>query len=588
MPEVEIERCTLTVHQVGWSAGPAPAELLERVLPGLEQAITAALAQAGLEDASSGVVLGAVELRLGPDSTPEPDGLAALSRALRDRLLPDPGSVHAAGSSGPPGSPGPAESLGSSGSSDLVPDPTSSLASDRVTAQLLSGHSIEGVRGIAVIVARMLARWSRSGRLPVMAGAWPPSVAAAWLTVLESAAGPAPPEAVITAQAIAQIADAVLSPLREAAAPVRELVLLGAVLASAGDRPLDLATLTDVRRAAGRGARGAPAGGEPGGGRPDPARAKAFSGERTGDVTPADGVTRRDSPGPAPQAQGAGHLGAEPAVVRAPVVVPALPFVVLIQLHRIGYLDGLVAAAATLDPPEEGLDGAAALAAALGALCLPPPGPRGERTPGETAAVLAVLAGRPAHRLDAVTDRLHHEPDLLGPLSSALTGCYADGPAPGEPLVLSEEAGGWLLGERAGALPIAWTGKRAALDPVLRHLGQPETEAGDTFSAFAAEFTERRAFPLLPPNDLERHLAAAAGTGLGALATGLWPELTGDLPLQALARLGDLEAQAETSADGLTVRLPRGRRWLDLQRAGLLGAWPVPWAPGARWELGTW
>jgi hypothetical protein len=55
----------------------------------------------------------------------------------------------------------------------------------------------------------------------------------------------------------------------------------------------------------------------------------------------------------------------------------------------------------------------------------------------------------------------------------------------------------------------------------------------------------------------------------------------------ALERMRDLEAQV-TLRDRVTIGVPRGQRWLDLSRAGLLDAWPVPWACGGLWELVTW
>jgi hypothetical protein len=553
IPDVEIERCTLTVRHPGWSRGPDPRQVLDRVLPGLERAIVAALAGAGLEPGASGELAGRIALRITADGSPDPDGVAALARALRERLVP-------AGTPEPAGpSDGPAAGGGSSGATEAAA--WSGVSLPRPTLP-------EAHRAAAAALARTLGRWSRSER-PAALAAWPAPVAAAWVATLEAAAPHLRPGdcAAVQAPAVVRIAEVLLADAEGVPPAVRELILLGAVIAAGGDLPPDRVTLAAVRAAAvtGSGLDDADA----------PARDRPSAAQP--DVPQPATPDRTAVPGPV-----------------TPAVVPVLPFLVVVQLYRIGYLDGLVAAAAAADPPC-GTDLAAALAAALTATCLPPPG-GGTRTPAEAAAVLAV-AGLPVELLDTATSRLHRAipaqstvaDAVLAPLRFSLAGCYAGGPAPGEPLALTASPAGWVLGERVGAMPIAWAGSRTGLEPTLDQLGQPEIREDGTFAAFATEVAARRAFPTLPLGDLERHLAAAAGTGLGALALALWPERAraADAPLLALGRLGDLEARVEVGGDGLAVAIPRGQRWLDLSRAGLLDAWPIPWAPAGRWELVT-
>jgi hypothetical protein len=110
---------------------------------------------------------------------------------------------------------------------------------------------------------------------------------------------------------------------------------------------------------------------------------------------------------------------------------------------------------------------------------------------------------------------------------------------------------------------------------------------GDGFGPLARTLHERRSVPGAPA--LERHLGAAAGTALGLLARTLWgTDGAATSPVLALERLGDLEALVRCESDGLVVALPRGQRWLDLQRGGLLELFTIPWLGGGRLEIGTW
>ena len=55
-----------------------------------------------------------------------------------------------------------------------------------------------------------------------------------------------------------------------------------------------------------------------------------------------------------------------------------------------------------------------------------------------------------------------------------------------------------------------------------------------------------------------------------------------------LERLGDLEARVRISAEGVQAAVPRGQRWIDLDRGRMLERFEVPWFAGGRLEVGTW
>ncbi len=91
----------------------------------------------------------------------------------------------------------------------------------------------------------------------------------------------------------------------------------------------------------------------------------------------------------------------------------------------------------------------------------------------------------------------------------------------------------------------------------------------------------RRAVVNAGDDRLERGLTAAAGCGLATLAWTLWREREAVSPQLALLRFGDLGAAVRFERDAVRVRLPLGRRFQDLDRAGLLADVPrVPWFAG--------
>jgi hypothetical protein len=174
---------------------------------------------------------------------------------------------------------------------------------------------------------------------------------------------------------------------------------------------------------------------------------------------------------------------------------------------------------------------------------------------------------------------------LHAPLRAALAELYAAGRARTDPLEMTWAGDDLVCGEARGALPLAWCGSQTELATVLDAVGQPPVLETDRFALLAAALHDHRAFPGHAVPDLERVLRAVVGTALGTLAQELWDE-DADAVL-ALNRLRGLEARVEVG-DRVRVGLPRGQRWLDLRRVGLLDTWQAPWAAGGLWELVTW
>ena len=396
-------------------------------------------------------------------------------------------------------------------------------------------------------LARTLARWSRGGQMERVAAGWPEPVLRAWLAAIARGAAAGAP-ASLTAEATEAIADALLggappAPAGSRAEAERLLVVSAALTAALGERLPDAATQAAARALVA----------------PASVAAAAPAAPSADDEPGGVAATEREPP---PQA---------PAGVRP---VQALPLLVLAQLAHIGYADAMEAAARAA-----GLRSGGPLAAALAGKLLPPPSPGRRRSPAEDAAI-ALAAGGSAADLTLRAD------ELVAPLASALLAAYAEGRSANDEVIVTATGDGVLVGEEEGLLPIAWVAARDGLDTALDALGRPPVRRADAFRRLAQALGERRALPRAHATALERQLGAAAGTGLGLLALDLWGRAA--TALDALERLGDLEAQAELTPGGLVVGIPRGQRWLDLHRGGMLDAFRIPWLPGERMEVGTW
>jgi hypothetical protein len=266
-------------------------------------------------------------------------------------------------------------------------------------------------------------------------------------------------------------------------------------------------------------------------------------------------------------------------------VIPALPLLVLAQLSRIGYVDAIVGATAAASLPL----GAGALGAAVAGKVLPAPGRGWSREPAEAAAVVLASGGSAEHLPEALAAIAAHEQDLVASLAAALQSAYADGRSAKDELLVWAGDEGIVCGEEEGLLPAVWATSEPELDAALASLGRPPVRRGDGFAQLARVLDERPGLPRTDAPALERQLGAAAGTALGLIALGLWGSAgQAATPLLALERLADLEARVRSGPDGLLVSIPRGQRWLDLSRGGLLDLFTIPWLPAGRLEIGTW
>ncbi|WP_290061268.1 hypothetical protein [Amycolatopsis solani] len=91
-------------------------------------------------------------------------------------------------------------------------------------------------------------------------------------------------------------------------------------------------------------------------------------------------------------------------------------------------------------------------------------------------------------------------------------------------------------------------------------------------------FVEHRAVPVAGSRALEHSVSLAAALALGMIAWQLWE---GDSPVRALTTFADLEATVRFTRDAVRVTVPLGRRHTDLWRGGALTDVPdVVWLGG--------
>ncbi len=412
-------------------------------------------------------------------------------------------------------------------------EPSDPMPSVRVMLSS-GGHSL----------AVTLGRWSRSGRLLAVLRSLPTPAVRAWADALVQASlDSASDTRTISAEAIDAIADGVLPDSFVEATETDEsvrILLVGVLL----------------RRVAGR-------------------RAAAGS----VDATPSD--TRPQPPGT--PSLSASVLASRSVAVTpvGPAIVPALPFLTLIQLARLGFTDPAAAALAAAQVVAPGHVFAAAVAGKV----LEPPGHGWARNERELDAV-RLASGLERDEVDVFLTELAAATDTVAPAwRAALVDLYVEGRPSDADAYVTASGEERICGEEAGLLPIAWIEGDAELQAVLAQLGQPLVREGDALTPLIDLLRPRRGLPGLDAPTLERHLGAIVGTAIGSLGQELWGE-EANVPL-AFERLRDLEAQVVVG-DRVTIGVPRGQRWLDLRRAGLLEAWPIPWAPGGLWELVTW
>jgi hypothetical protein len=127
----------------------------------------------------------------------------------------------------------------------------------------------------------------------------------------------------------------------------------------------------------------------------------------------------------------------------------------------------------------------------------------------------------------------------------------------------------------------AWTNEHALVTPLINEVAARLPDAGAASAAVWAGFAERTLLAGAAIAPLERSLALAASLALGTLGWSLWRDREAVTPLLAMERFGDMDAVVAFSAEVVQVRLPLGRRYMDLKQAGWLDdVADVPWLDG--------
>ncbi|MFI7124732.1 hypothetical protein ACIBQ1_03510 [Nonomuraea sp. NPDC050153] len=542
MTDVEIRRCVVrVVRQDGWSWGADPRSLLDDVLAAIPGMIDGVLADA-VPSAAEGEVREPVRIRipvraeeLRSLAVPAGDGMpgrvarrlaAALSDALR-QYLAAPATLALVEA---------APSPAFSGTGGEHPPPAPSTPEQAGPA-----------------VLRVLLTWERAGRLAVFLERLPEPVLRAWHRALTDG-WQAPPTLLATTRDIAEAVAEVPEP-DGPAAPARWRARIAALVtasARSGTAPSQPAV---------RAAVDARFGPTPGGvAEPSTSAAGRSAGIPPAPVSPCTSrVTVDMLPGVAREGS-------------------ALPFLVLAELSRIGWIDAFEAAVAAAD-----LTGHwPALAAALAFKVLDEPGHGWRRTP-HTLASAAMFAGVPA---PFVEHALPPAAELLAPpLDAVLADNLVAGHRAGEPLLVVP-AGGAVLLDGDGLFPIAWAdrpdGLRGWIDACPGSPVPDDHPRLDRAARVLAALRARPASTVAPLPGLERSLTLAAGAALASIGHTMWGPREDTDPLLTLERLHTLHAVARPAGNVLRIVLPLGGRYFALRDHGLLGVVPdVPWLPGA-------
>ena len=105
----------------------------------------------------------------------------------------------------------------------------------------------------------------------------------------------------------------------------------------------------------------------------------------------------------------------------------------------------------------------------------------------------------------------------------------------------------------------------------------------DASTLWQALAVERPSVPLATDESFDRHLTITASVALGFIAWKLWRNSETTAPFLALERFHSLEGRVDYSRDAVTVSLPLGKRFFDLQGHGLLNdVTDVPWFNGRK------
>ncbi|MFN0251516.1 MAG: hypothetical protein ACKV2T_31870 [Kofleriaceae bacterium] len=287
----------------------------------------------------------------------------------------------------------------------------------------------------------------------------------------------------------------------------------------------------------------------------------------------------------------------------------ALPFLMLRPLAQIGYLDALAAGCHGIDEPDALLWIAYQLASQI--------------APPSTAAAFAGEQEPPRPISDAIVR------DALAPATRVAARAVLDGHTHDRPLVLCRVRDALALVDPDGLLPIAMAptlDELAAIaapiapvlavpldtaEPVLlraldargwRFITDAPPTRGEHWHRVGRLWSNDRAasaprdvlsladdiaLALGARADVPAALKVAAGIALGDLAQRLWFDREPTSPQLARARFGDLTARITLEHDRVDVRIARGARQRDLDRAGFLGRHRPPWLAERPLDIGA-
>jgi hypothetical protein len=132
-----------------------------------------------------------------------------------------------------------------------------------------------------------------------------------------------------------------------------------------------------------------------------------------------------------------------------------------------------------------------------------------------------------------------------------------------------------------------WTNDLETHDEILNRLAaEMDILSDDVNSIWKSIAIERSGVALYKNHAMDRSLSLAATLALGTIAWILWREQERVNPLLALYRFGDIDARVRFTSQKIQIRLPLGRRYLDLSDQGLLADIPhVPWFAARKIEF---
>jgi len=127
-----------------------------------------------------------------------------------------------------------------------------------------------------------------------------------------------------------------------------------------------------------------------------------------------------------------------------------------------------------------------------------------------------------------------------------------------------------------------WTNDDFTTESLLVRAAEPMQDVlEDALALWQLIAIDRPAIPLADDSTLDMHLSLTSSVALGTIAWDVWKEREQTAPHLVLERFADFNARVDYSRDRVTVSLPLGKRFLDLQSHGLLDeVHDVPWFDG--------